>query len=138
MEGINSSCAAGPSFFLSPTLSSSFVPEALPAIATMRISTASTLLFGTLRAAACPTGSSAIDEYIEAERIVALEQLLCNIGDDGCNAAGADPGVVVASPSKSDPDCMVLCIPSDQNPHANISAQTGTRGPGIADSSTRP
>lgn len=74
----------------------------------MRISTASTLLLGTLRAAACPTGSSAIDEYIETERIVALEQLLCNIGDDGCNAAGADPGVVVASPSKSDPDCRVL------------------------------
>lgn len=108
MEAINSSCAAGPSFFLSPTLSSSFIAEAPPAIATMRISTASTLLFGTLRAAACPTGSSAIDEYVEAERIIALEQLLCNIGDDGCNAVGADPGVVVASPSKSDPDCTVL------------------------------
>lgn len=73
----------------------------------MRVSTASTLLLGALGATACPAGDSTIGEYVEAERIVALEQLLCNIGDDGCNAAGADPGIVVASPSKSDPDCMV-------------------------------
>lgn len=71
----------------------------------MRVSTATNLLLCALRAAACPAGKAPIDEYIEAEKIVALEQLLCNIGDDGCNAAGAAPGVVVASPSKSDPDC---------------------------------
>ncbi|MBE3046992.1 hypothetical protein IMZ48_31595 [Candidatus Bathyarchaeota archaeon] len=76
----------------------------------MRISTATTLLLGALQATACgqgtcPAGAASIAEYIEQEKIVALEQLLCNIGGDGCNAAGAAPGVVVASPSKSDPDC---------------------------------
>ena len=78
----------------------------------MRISTATTVLLGTLQATACgqgtcPAGAASITEFIEEENIVALEQLLCNIGDDGCNAAGAAPGVVVASPSKSDPDCTI-------------------------------
>ena len=73
----------------------------------MRTSTITVLLFGTLRAAACPAGSAPIDDYIETEKAFALEQLLCNIGADGCNAAGADPGIVVASPSKQDPDCTL-------------------------------
>ena len=79
----------------------------------MRLSTIASLALGALTASACPTvppscprGSSAIDGFIDTEKIVALEQLLCNIGPDGCNAAGAAPGVVVASPSKSDPDCL--------------------------------
>ncbi|KAI2632398.1 carbohydrate-binding module family 20 protein [Hypoxylon sp. NC1633] len=46
----------------------------------------------------------AVDTFIATEEPIALEQLLCNIGSSGCHAAGASGGVVVASPSTSDPD----------------------------------
>ncbi|KAI1815674.1 family 15 glycosyl hydrolase [Poronia punctata] len=46
----------------------------------------------------------AIDDFIETEEEYALQQLLCNIGASGCNAEGASSGIVVASPSKSEPD----------------------------------
>lgn len=74
----------------------------------MRISTLAALFFGTLRGAACPAGSASIDDYTETERAFALEKLLCNIGADGCNVAGVDQGVVVASPSRHDPDCTSM------------------------------
>ncbi|KAG9257383.1 putative glucoamylase GMY1 [Emericellopsis atlantica] len=48
-------------------------------------------------------GKRAVDDFVEAENTIALEKLLCNIGADGCAAAGASPGVVIASPSKVDP-----------------------------------
>jgi glucoamylase len=47
----------------------------------------------------------AVDDFIETERPIAWSKLLCNIGPDGCAASGAGLGVVIASPSKSDPDC---------------------------------
>lgn len=46
-----------------------------------------------------------VDDFIAKEEPIALEQLLCNIGADGCNAKGASSGVVIASPSTADPDC---------------------------------
>ncbi|KAI0200593.1 family 15 glycosyl hydrolase [Astrocystis sublimbata] len=46
----------------------------------------------------------AVDDFIATESDLAIEQLLCNIGANGCHADGAGPGLVVASPSKSDPD----------------------------------
>ncbi|KAI0016653.1 glycoside hydrolase family 15 protein [Xylariomycetidae sp. FL0641] len=45
-----------------------------------------------------------VSGFVATEEPIALERLLCNIGPDGCNANGADPGVVVASPSTADPD----------------------------------
>ncbi|GJN74336.1 glucoamylase precursor [Purpureocillium lilacinum] len=45
-----------------------------------------------------------VDSFIGTETPIALEQLLCNIGSDGCNAQGAASGAVIASPSKQDPD----------------------------------
>ncbi|RYP64376.1 hypothetical protein DL771_008770 [Monosporascus sp. 5C6A] len=45
-----------------------------------------------------------VDDFISSEEPIALEQLLCNIGSDGCHAQGASPGIVIASPSKEDPD----------------------------------
>lgn len=48
----------------------------------------------------------ALDKFIDAETPIALENLLCNIGPDGCNAIGVAPGVVIASPDVEDPDCM--------------------------------
>lgn len=46
-----------------------------------------------------------VDSFIETESPIALEQLLCNIGADGCHSSGVDSGVVIASPSTENPDC---------------------------------
>ncbi|RAK73005.1 glycoside hydrolase family 15 protein [Aspergillus fijiensis CBS 313.89] len=43
-------------------------------------------------------------EFIEKETPIAWQGILNNIGADGALAQGAYPGIVVASPSKSDPD----------------------------------
>lgn len=45
-----------------------------------------------------------VDSFIASESPIALTHLLCNIGSDGCDAAGVDSGVVIASPSKDNPD----------------------------------
>ncbi|KAI8963374.1 carbohydrate-binding module family 20 protein [Daldinia sp. FL1419] len=46
----------------------------------------------------------AVDSFIATEEPIALEKLLSNIGSSGSNAQGASDGIVVASPSTSDPD----------------------------------
>ena len=46
-----------------------------------------------------------VDSFIETQTPIAWSKLLCNIGPDGCAASGAAPGTVIASPSKSEPDC---------------------------------
>lgn len=46
-----------------------------------------------------------VDSFIETEGPIALSELLCNIGPDGCHSSGVDPGLVIASPSTEDPDC---------------------------------
>lgn len=45
------------------------------------------------------------ESFINQETPIAIKNLLCNIGSSGCRASGAASGVVVASPSKSNPDC---------------------------------
>lgn len=52
-----------------------------------------------------------VDSFIATESPIALRNLLCNIGSDGCYASGASPGVVIASPSKENPDCLPLLLP---------------------------
>jgi glucoamylase len=47
---------------------------------------------------------SSLDSFIKSESSVAIEQLLCNIGSDGCNSQGVASGVVIASPDTEDPD----------------------------------
>jgi glucoamylase len=44
-----------------------------------------------------------LDEFVESESAIALDQLLCNIGPDGCHANNVHPGVVIASPDRDDP-----------------------------------
>lgn len=46
-----------------------------------------------------------LDSWIATQGPTSLTKLLCNIGSDGCSASGAASGAVVASPSKSSPDC---------------------------------
>jgi len=60
-----------------------------------------------------------VDGFIEWETPIAWRKLLCNIGATGCTAAGAASGVVVASPSKRDPDCESLVKRSRMSAKAN-------------------
>ena len=46
-----------------------------------------------------------LSNFIAKNRPVALQGILDNIGPDGAKVAGAAPGLVIASPSKVDPDC---------------------------------
>lgn len=51
-----------------------------------------------------------VDSFIAAESPIALTDLLCNIGAAGTCAVGAAPGIVIASPDKTNPNCMI-CYP---------------------------
>jgi glucoamylase len=46
-----------------------------------------------------------VDSFIATESPIALTDMLCNIGSAGACALGADSGIVVASPDKTNPDC---------------------------------
>jgi glucoamylase len=48
---------------------------------------------------------TSIDAFVDSQTDVAIRGVLANIGNDGLNAQGAAAGVVIASPSRSDPDC---------------------------------
>ncbi|KAG5727785.1 Glucoamylase [Termitomyces sp. T112] len=50
--------------------------------------------------------SSTADAYFASETPIAKAKLLANIGSDGSDAHGAKPGIVIASPSTSDPDYL--------------------------------
>ncbi|KAK2765066.1 hypothetical protein FQN54_008765 [Arachnomyces sp. PD_36] len=66
-----------------------------------------TLLVGSALATPTSTVSkrqSDIEAFIEKQRPVSLDGIVANIGPDGSGAQGAAAGIVVASPSKSDPD----------------------------------
>lgn len=47
-----------------------------------------------------------LNTFITKQNDISLKGVLANIGPDGSKAQGAAAGAVVASPSKSDPDCM--------------------------------
>lgn len=49
---------------------------------------------------------SGLDGFIQSESSIALQGILNNIGANGSAVPGASAGVVVASPSKSNPDCQ--------------------------------
>ena len=66
-------------------------------------------LAGTQEAISIPQAS--LDEWLSTEGDVALTGILNNIGSGGAWAHGAKPGVVVASPSTNDPDCMIISFP---------------------------
>jgi glucoamylase len=46
-----------------------------------------------------------VDDFVSTEEPIAYEQIVCNIGSTGCNAGGVGSGLVLASPSTSNPDC---------------------------------
>lgn len=47
-----------------------------------------------------------LDGYIQSESSISLQGILNNIGTNGSAVPGASAGVVVASPSKTNPDCQ--------------------------------
>lgn len=54
-----------------------------------------------------------VDAFVAAERPIALQGALNNIGPNGSQAEGAAAGYVVASPSKLNPNCKSTdCIPA--------------------------
>lgn len=53
-----------------------------------------------------------LDSFIALESPIALQGVLDNIGDAGSKVSGADSGLVIASPSKADPDCKPVPMPS--------------------------
>lgn len=52
-----------------------------------------------------PRADEQLLSFIAKERPVALKGILDNIGGGGSKVAGAASGLVIASPSKADPDC---------------------------------
>jgi glucoamylase len=48
---------------------------------------------------------TSLDQFIKDQADISIKGVLANIGTDGSNAQGAATGIVIASPSRSDPDC---------------------------------
>lgn len=55
--------------------------------------------------------------FLETEVPIALADLLCNIGSAGSCAAGAGSGIVIASPSKTNPDCKKHLVSGRATPY---------------------
>ncbi|KAJ9376288.1 CAZyme family GH15 and CBM20 [Paecilomyces variotii] len=56
------------------------------------------------RAPVTPRATGSLDSWLATESPYALQGVLANIGPDGADASGASSGIVIASPSKSNPD----------------------------------
>ena len=52
-----------------------------------------------------PRATGSLDTWLATETTVAKNGVLNNIGSTGAHAASAKPGIVIASPSLSNPDC---------------------------------
>jgi glucoamylase len=48
---------------------------------------------------------ASIDSFVQTQAAISINAVLANIGTDGSKAQGVPAGIVVASPSRSDPDC---------------------------------
>jgi glucoamylase len=53
---------------------------------------------------------SSVDSYISSEYPIAKAGLLANIGPSGAKSHGASPGVVIASPSTTNPNYLFTWI----------------------------
>lgn len=57
-----------------------------------------------------------LDDWIASESPIALQGVLDNLGRDGSKASGAAAGILVASPSTSNPNCTLDVIPCPKIP----------------------
>ncbi|KAF9736399.1 hypothetical protein PMIN03_010948 [Paraphaeosphaeria minitans] len=62
------------------------------------------LLFASAHGTPLEPRQISVDAFITSQRSVSIQGVLANIGADGSKAQGAAAGIVVASPSKSNPD----------------------------------
>jgi glucoamylase len=53
---------------------------------------------------------TSIDSFVKSQIAVSIKGVLANIGTDGSKAQGASAGIVVASPSRTNPDCIYIMI----------------------------
>ncbi|KAI0193802.1 carbohydrate-binding module family 20 protein [Astrocystis sublimbata] len=51
------------------------------------------------------SGLYGLDAFVEKQRAISLQGVLNNIGPEGSRAPGAGAGVIIASPSKENPNC---------------------------------
>lgn len=51
---------------------------------------------------------TSIDAFITAQKTISINGVLANIGGGGSKAPGVPAGIVVASPSRSNPDCKSI------------------------------
>lgn len=58
----------------------------------------------------CRVSAQNVDSYISTEKPVAKANLLANIGANGAKAAGAKPGIVIASPQTVNPDYLFFWL----------------------------
>lgn len=63
-------------------------------------------LAGSSQAAAVKRQEESLDQWLTTQDTFALQSILDNIGPNGRKVKGAHAGIVVASPSRSDPPCM--------------------------------
>ena len=63
------------------------------------------LLAPAVASASLPRDQPDLSAYIKTESNVSLHGVLNNIGSHGKEVKGASDGIVVASPSKANPDC---------------------------------
>ena len=48
---------------------------------------------------------ASLDAFVKSQADTSIKGVLANIGSDGSKAQGVSAGIVVASPSKTNPDC---------------------------------
>lgn len=51
---------------------------------------------------------SSLEQFITRQTEISIDGVLANIGPDGSKVRGVPGGVVIASPSRSDPDCKYI------------------------------
>jgi glucoamylase len=71
----------------------------------LRALPAALLLVGAQGSPVAEKRQTSVDDYIKNQADISIKGVLANIGTDGSKAQGAAAGIVVASPSKSNPDC---------------------------------
>lgn len=52
---------------------------------------------------------TSLDDFVKNQADISIKGVLANIGGGGSKAQGVSAGIVVASPSKSNPDCKYSC-----------------------------
>lgn len=82
-----------------------FISEFLRFVLAPTLFINSNVVAAAAKKSALKRASTNLDDFISLEKPIALEGILANIGPDGARVPGAESGIVVASPSKSDPNC---------------------------------